>query len=104
VVLVSLTFGNVEVTRYLSQCASSHISSIINQPIWYKLTPFSCLRNAVSLFHIIETEMKWRQSKGKAPGFEALKAHKPLLAVGAEEPLEDQKIMADYFRKCSSKK
>lgn len=60
---------------------------------------YSCLRNAVSLFHVIETELKWRQSQGKASGFESLKAHKPLVAVGSQEPLEDQKIIADYFRK-----
>ena len=43
--------------------------------------------------------MKWRQSRGQAPGFGTLTAHKPVLAVGAQEPLEDQKIIADYFRK-----
>ncbi|KMP04172.1 hypothetical protein CIRG_03863 [Coccidioides immitis RMSCC 2394] len=71
VLLVSLTFGNIEVR--------------------------SCLRNAVSMFHIIEKEMEWRHNRGLAPGFEALMASKPLMAVGAEEPLTGEKMLADYF-------
>lgn len=51
------------------------------------------------MFHIIEREMKWRRENGKAEGFEALKAFKPVVAVGAEEPLKDQMMLGDYFRK-----
>lgn len=50
------------------------------------------------MFHIIEREMRWRKEHGKPEGFGALRASKPLVAVGAEEPLEDQKMLADYFR------
>lgn len=71
VLLVSLTFGNIDVQN--------------------------CLRNAVSLFHWIEKETAWRKENGLPEGFEALRAHKPLVAVGAEEPLADQLMMADYF-------
>ncbi|THC89955.1 hypothetical protein EYZ11_010591 [Aspergillus tanneri] len=71
VLLISLTFGNIEVK--------------------------SCLRNAVSMFHILEREMQWRREQGRPGGFGALRAHPPIVAVGAEGPLEDQKMLADYF-------
>ncbi|KAH7028393.1 Inosine/uridine-preferring nucleoside hydrolase domain-containing protein [Macrophomina phaseolina] len=71
VLLVSLTFGNIDVQN--------------------------CLRNAVSLFHWIDKEISWRKENGLPEGFDALRAHRPLVAVGAEEPLADQLMMADYF-------
>ncbi|KAL1885378.1 hypothetical protein Plec18167_000871 [Paecilomyces lecythidis] len=71
ILLISLTFGNIEVR--------------------------SCLRNVVSMFHIIDREMRWRKEHGKEEGFGALRASKPIVAVGAEEPLEDQRMLADYF-------
>ena len=43
--------------------------------------------------------MAWRKSLGKEEGFEAMKASKPIVAVGPEHPLEDEELMADYFRK-----
>jgi hypothetical protein len=74
VLLISLTFGNIDVQN--------------------------CLRNAVSLFHHMEKEIQWRSKKGKDLGFETLRATKPLVAVGAEEPLAEQLMMADFFREC----
>ncbi|KAH0377962.1 nucleoside hydrolase, partial [Aureobasidium melanogenum] len=71
VLLISLTFGNIDVQN--------------------------CLRNAVSLFHHIEREIEWRSKNGKDLGFETLRASKPLVAVGAEEPLAEQLMMADFF-------
>jgi inosine-uridine nucleoside N-ribohydrolase len=69
--LISLTFGNIEVR--------------------------SCLRNVVSMFHVLEREMQWRREQGRPEGFGALRACRPVVAVGAEDPLEDQKMLADYF-------
>ena len=60
--------------------------------------PRSCLRNVVSTFHILEREMEWRRENGKPEAYDALRAFRPIVAVGAEEPLEDQKMLADYFR------
>ncbi|QGA15391.1 hypothetical protein EYB26_003049 [Talaromyces marneffei] len=71
VLLVSLTFGNIEV--------------------------HSCLRNVVSMLHILEREMDWRKKQGRPEGFDTLRAQKPVIAVGAEQPLDDQKMLADYF-------
>ncbi|OLN81408.1 hypothetical protein CCHL11_09958 [Colletotrichum chlorophyti] len=42
-------------------------------------------------------ELAWRKANGKHEGFEALKAYKPIVAVGAEHPLEDDELAADYF-------
>ena len=53
VLLISVTYGNIDVEN--------------------------CLRNVVSLFHHVEREMSWRQSKGRAPGFETLQKSKPLV-------------------------
>jgi hypothetical protein len=58
----------------------------------------SCLRNVVALFHVLQKEQEYRKSAGKTGGYEALKSFKPILAVGAEHPLEDDLLMADYFR------
>ncbi|KIW06885.1 hypothetical protein, variant 2 [Verruconis gallopava] len=41
--------------------------------------------------------MAWRRSVGRPEGFELLKKMKPLVAVGADSPLAEQKRMADYF-------
>lgn len=59
---------------------------------------FSCLRNAVSMFHILERETDWRRQNGRPEGFGAMRACRPVVAVGAEDPLGDQKMLADYFR------
>lgn len=58
----------------------------------------SCLRNVVGLFHVLEKEIEWRKANGKPEGFETMKAHKPIVAVGPKHPLEDEELMADYFR------
>lgn len=50
------------------------------------------------MFHILEREMKWRRDNGKPEGYGTLRASRPVVAVGAEDPLEDQKMLADYFR------
>ena len=73
VLLISVTYGNVDVEN--------------------------CLRNVISLFHHIEKETSWRESVGRAPGFETLRKSKPMIAVGPEHPLADNTLMADFFRK-----
>ncbi|KAF2691157.1 nucleoside hydrolase [Lentithecium fluviatile CBS 122367] len=71
VLMLSLTFGNVEVQN--------------------------CLRNVITLFQQIEKERAWRKENGRDQGFKALMACKPLVAVGAEEPLNEQMMVADFF-------
>ena len=51
------------------------------------------------MFHVIEKEMEWRKASGLPEGFQSLRRLKPLIAVGADGPLEDQLQMAAYFRK-----
>lgn len=74
----------------------------------------------VTLFYHIEKERAWRKANGRAPGFETLDVRKPigmylesgnvmgyglieclLVAVGAEEPLAEHMMVADFFRKCT---
>ncbi|PMD48636.1 nucleoside hydrolase [Hyaloscypha variabilis F] len=71
ILLISVTYGNVEVQ--------------------------SCLRNVVALFHVIEKEREWRKARGQLEGFEAMISSKPIVAIGADHPLEDEILMADYF-------
>ncbi|PNS18985.1 hypothetical protein CAC42_6080 [Sphaceloma murrayae] len=71
ILLISLTYGNVEVDK--------------------------CLRNVISLFYHIHEEIRWRKQNGKPTGYGALLASKPLVAVGADHPLADTMLMADYF-------
>lgn len=71
VVLISVTFGNVQVR--------------------------SCLRNVVAIFHILDQELRWRRENGRLEGFEGMTKYKPTVAVGAGEPLHEQLLMADYF-------
>ena len=56
------------------------------------------------MFHVIEKEIRWRDDNGRAQGFESLRKFKPIVAVGAERPLADQIVMADYFRKLYTNK
>ncbi|KAL1792237.1 hypothetical protein ACET3X_009988 [Alternaria dauci] len=71
ILMLSLTFGNVEVKN--------------------------CLRNVVTLFHYIEKERAWRKENGRPEGFETLGVRKPIVAVGAEEPLAEHMMVADFF-------
>jgi hypothetical protein len=52
----------------------------------------------VALFHVIEKELAWRKDRGQLEGFETMKASKPIIAVGPSHPLEEEILMADYFR------
>lgn len=56
-----------------------------------------CLRNVVALFHVLEKENAWRKSSGKPEGFEALRTSKPIVAVGAEHPLQEDILKSDDF-------
>ncbi|KAF2739856.1 nucleoside hydrolase [Polyplosphaeria fusca] len=71
VLMLSITFGNVDVQN--------------------------CLRNIVTLFHYIEKEKTWRRDNGRPEGFEGLKNKKPVVAVGATEPLAEQMMVADFY-------
>lgn len=57
----------------------------------------SCLRNTVSMFHVLEEERKWRVANNRPPAFCSLAAFPPVVAVGADRPLEEQLLVPDYF-------
>lgn len=58
----------------------------------------SCLRNTLALFHVIEKEIEWRKSTGRSEGFEVMKSHKPIVALGADRPLQDEIATAEHIR------
>ncbi|RYP92458.1 hypothetical protein DL770_001404 [Monosporascus sp. CRB-9-2] len=69
--MISVTYGNVQVE--------------------------SCLRNAVGMFHVLDKEMEWRESRGKPLGFDVLRNSRPIVAVGPEHALEEELLMEDGF-------
>ena len=82
ILLISVTFGNVDVR--------------------------SCLRNVVSIFHVLDRELEWRKAQQLDLGFETARDHPPVkVAVGAEGPVghgsgpgrgeNDMRESADYF-------
>ena len=129
ILLISLTFGNIDVQKYARSSAIYSILALgevlVAKPISLVviiahkslrlslhvdcsrkacvtiLTDDSCLRNTVSLFHILDEELEWRRKIGRQVGYEALRRHPPLVAVGADGPVEGQHLMPDYF--CPSK-
>ncbi|KAL8938774.1 MAG: hypothetical protein Q9216_003720, partial [Gyalolechia sp. 2 TL-2023] len=58
---------------------------------------YFCLRNVVSMFHVIEKETRWRKENNRPERFEALKKSKPIVAVGADEPLGGERMKAAYY-------
>ncbi|KAL7911874.1 putative nucleoside hydrolase [Trichoderma velutinum] len=57
----------------------------------------SCLRNALALFHVLEMEVEWRKSTGRSEGFEVMKSHKPIVAIGEDRPLQDEIATAEHI-------
>ncbi|KAK7943463.1 Inosine/uridine-preferring nucleoside hydrolase domain-containing protein [Apiospora aurea] len=57
----------------------------------------SCLKNVVAMFHVLDKEMEWRKSQGRPLGFDALRAYKPIVAIGPEHALEEEILMEDGF-------
>lgn len=50
------------------------------------------------MFHVIEKERQWRNDNGRMEGFDVLKQSKPIIAVGADEPLGGERMKAAYYR------
>jgi inosine-uridine nucleoside N-ribohydrolase len=50
------------------------------------------------MFHVLELERLWRIKHGLDPGFSILETRKPVVALGATEPLEGALMEFDFFR------
>lgn len=50
------------------------------------------------MFHALEKELLWRKKHGIPEGFGTLRKSRPLVAIGAIKPLEDQPLASDFFR------
>lgn len=62
----------------------------------------SCLKNVVSMFHVLDKELEWRRSQGKPEGFASLRKFKPVVAIGPEHALEEEILMEDGFRESNA--
>ncbi|KAI1007787.1 hypothetical protein K3495_g437 [Podosphaera aphanis] len=73
ILLLSATYGNIELQ--------------------------TALHNLVTLFHVIDKEIKWRKENKISEGYEAMISSKPLVAVGPAHPIEDESLnfMADFY-------
>ncbi|CAO1605236.1 hypothetical protein XANCAGTX0491_008758 [Xanthoria calcicola] len=99
-VIIDTDPGNDDVLALLYALASSpeDIEVLLLSIAFGNVNVQNCLRNAVSMFHVIEKEMRWRKEHGRPEGFEALKKSKPVIAVGADEPLGGKRVQAAYYR------
>ncbi|KAF5012970.1 hypothetical protein FDECE_1017 [Fusarium decemcellulare] len=83
----------------LALSASPEELDLLMVSVTYGNVPLqSCLKNVVALFHVLGKELEWRKSNGKTEGYEAMKASKPIVAVGPDHALCDEELMADYFQ------
>lgn len=69
--------------------SSSELEVILISVVAGNVPVQACLRNVVALFHILQHEISWRKSQGLQPGYEGITAFKPVVAVGAAEPLHE---------------
>ncbi|KAH7128980.1 inosine-uridine preferring nucleoside hydrolase [Dactylonectria macrodidyma] len=56
-----------------------------------------CLKNIVTLFHVIDKELAWRRANGLPGGFDTLEKCQPIVAVGPEHALEEELLVEDGF-------
>ncbi|KAJ2967144.1 hypothetical protein NQ176_g9808 [Zarea fungicola] len=82
----------------LALSASKEEIEVIMISVTYGNVPLECCgRNVLGMMQVIEQEMAWRKANGRPEGFEALRACKPLVALGAEHPLEEEELKFDHF-------
>ncbi|QYT02258.1 Nucleoside hydrolase [Trichoderma simmonsii] len=51
----------------------------------------------ISVVHGNVAEIEWRKSTGRSEGFEVMKSHKPIVALGADRPLQDEIATAEHI-------
>ncbi|KAL9009448.1 MAG: hypothetical protein Q9173_005523 [Seirophora scorigena] len=82
---------------YALSCSSEDLEVLLISVAFGNVDVQNCLRNAVSMFRVIEKERQWRKEHGRLDGFDALKHAKPIVAVGADEPLGGERMKAAYY-------
>lgn len=86
----------------LALASSPEELEVVMLSVTYGNVPLKgCLKNVVSMFHVLDKEMAWRRANGKAEGFEVLRTFKPIVAIGPEHALEAEILKEDGFRKSS---
>lgn len=82
---------------YAFSCSSDDLEVLLISVTFGNVNVQNCLRNVVSMFHVIEKETQWRKDNNRPEGFDALKKSKPIVAVGADEPLGGERMKAAYY-------
>jgi inosine-uridine nucleoside N-ribohydrolase len=77
--------------------SSSELETLLISVTYGNVDALSCLRNVVAIFHILDKELAWRKSQSLPLGYEGITHFHPIVAVGADEPLQDRIESADYF-------
>lgn len=100
-VIIDTDPGNDDVVAILLALAApaTELEVVMVSAVSGNVDVRTCLRNVVTIFHILDKEIKWRKANGLPAGYEGVTAYKPLVAIGADEPLHEVTgpDNADYF-------
>ncbi|KAJ9660452.1 hypothetical protein H2198_002570 [Neophaeococcomyces mojaviensis] len=98
-IIIDTDPGNDDVIAMLLALAApaSELEVVLISVVEGNVDVRACVRNVVAIFHVLDEEIKWRKSQNLPAGFEGCTKYKPLVAIGANEPLHDKSDNADYF-------
>ena len=98
-IIIDTDPGNDDVVAILLALAApaSELEVMMLSAVAGNVDVRACLRNIVAIFHILDQEIQWRKANNLPAGFEGVTAYKPIVAIGANEPLQDKGENADYF-------
>lgn len=100
-VIIDTDPGNDDIIAILLALAApaSELEVLMLSAVSGNVDVRSCLRNLVAVMHIIDREVQWRKHNKLSPGYEGATVYKPIIAIGAAEPLHEVigTDNADYF-------
>lgn len=98
-IIIDTDPGNDDVVAILLALAApaSELEVMLISAVAGNVDVRACLRNIVAVFGILQREVEWRKENGMPAGYEGATAYKPIVAIGANEPLHDRTENADYF-------
>lgn len=98
-IIIDTDPGNDDVVAMLLALAApaSELEVVMISVVEGNIEVRACLRNVVAIFHILSQEVAWRKAHNIPVAYEGVTKHKPIVAIGADEPLHDKTDNADYF-------
>lgn len=98
-IIIDTDPGNDDVVAILLALAApaSELEVILISVVGGNVDVRACLRNVVAIFHILAQEVAWRKTQGIPDSYDGVTKYKPIVAIGANEPLHDRTDNADYF-------